>query len=97
MKKPITIARDDFIHCIATACNESDLPAFVKADVLEKLLVVLQDQIEKEYRRDAEMYQNAIQEEQKKHEVEKRMEVQRNAMKNMSMDEVNLSGRQTDS
>ena len=61
MNKPITIIRQEFIQSICGLCNSTDLPAFVKADVVEKVLKELIKASDQEYQRDAASYANTCQ------------------------------------
>ena len=78
MNKPITVAHCDFMEALAKVCNESELPAFVKIDVLDKALVQLRKFADDEYRKDNEQYQKALQNEKMEND-QKRAEAQNRA------------------
>lgn len=53
MDKPSTVIREEFIESLAKLLNESGLPAFVLADVLNNALNATRELAEKQYRADA--------------------------------------------
>ena len=59
MNKPITLARKEFIEKIVAACNESQLPAFVVADVLGEAEKAARELAEKQLAADAEAWEAA--------------------------------------
>lgn len=65
MNKPITVARQEYMEGLVKLCNEAQLPAFVKVDILQRLLTIVQKQMNEEYERDNAAYQKAKQEDGK--------------------------------
>ena len=64
-QKPITLLRRDFINNICNAVNNSGLPAFVVADVLDRLLSDTRAAVETELKRDEIAYRQALMNEKK--------------------------------
>ena len=52
MQKPITISQREYIDAIVKLTNECNLPAFLKIDILEKVIGQLRPLIDREYQRD---------------------------------------------
>ena len=52
MEKPITVKREEFVKSIVDTVNGSDLPAFVKLDVMNNCLRELQEMARIELQRD---------------------------------------------
>lgn len=63
MNKPITVERADFINAICKTINASPLPAFVKVEVLERVLDQLRPQIDAQYQQDAAFYKQQVEQE----------------------------------
>lgn len=59
--KPITLAREDFIQAVCDTCNKADIPAFVKIDVLERVLNELRKVQETELKHDEAEFRAALQ------------------------------------
>ncbi len=62
MDKPVTIIREELRQAITQAVNDSNLPAFVVADMFEKFLAELKQLERQQYQSDLEAY-NQSQEE----------------------------------
>ena len=60
MKKPITLARRDYMQGIVDLTNKSGLPAFVIVDVLEHVLEELRPAVSTELKRDEAAYHEAL-------------------------------------
>ena len=56
MDKPITVARQEFIESTVISINQSGLPAFVLAEVLQGLVNTLRQQEQQQLERDMEAY-----------------------------------------
>jgi len=56
-RKPITVARRDYMAAVCEATNKSGLPAFVVVDVLEKVLSELRPAMDAELKRDFAAYE----------------------------------------
>lgn len=63
MQKPVTIIREELRQKITSAVNESNLPAFVVADMFEGFLRELRALERQQYQNDLENYQKAHAEE----------------------------------
>lgn len=57
--KPITVLRAEFIKDIVGTINASHLPAFIKVEVLERVLAQLRPQVDAELKRDTSAYESA--------------------------------------
>ena len=57
MAKPITVARQDFTEQILELVNKAELPAFVIAEVLEKLTAQMNQLALIQYQQDAQAYE----------------------------------------
>lgn len=68
MNKPITVARNDYIQAICDISNKSGLPAFVKVDVLERILIEVRSVADMELKRDEAEYRASLQKEKNKDE-----------------------------
>lgn len=66
MKKPITVARVEFAEAVVRAARESNLPAFILADVLRDLRERLMTESEQQYRNDQQAWEAAQAEEDRK-------------------------------
>lgn len=66
MQKPITVARVEFAEAVVTAARESNLPAFILADVLRDLRERLMAESEQQYRNDRQAWEAAQAEEDRK-------------------------------
>lgn len=64
--KPIVVARFEALNQICGALNVSGLPAFVKVELLERILNELRPQIDLEYRQANEYYLAQIGKEENK-------------------------------
>ena len=62
MQYPVTLARRDYINKICDITNNSGLPAFVVADILEKVLSQVRQQEEAEIKRDEAVWHKACSE-----------------------------------
>ena len=56
MEKPVTIIREELRQSITSAINESNLPAFVVADMFEGFLRELRALERQQYAKDVETY-----------------------------------------
>lgn len=63
MNKPVTIVREELRQKITSAVNESNLPAFVVADMFEGFLRELRALERQQYQNDLESYQKTYAEE----------------------------------
>lgn len=63
MEKPLTIKRAEFTQKMAQVINESELPAFVVADVLKQVTAQVQELANAQYQRDMQAYKSACEEE----------------------------------
>lgn len=63
MNKPLSVARRDYLNEICNATNHSGLPAFVAAEVLERVLKKMAALAEAELRQDDARYQAALEKE----------------------------------
>jgi hypothetical protein len=61
--KPLTVARRDYVEGIVNLTNKTDLPMFVKVEVLERMLDEMRPLIDTELKRDEASYRAALQEE----------------------------------
>lgn len=57
MTKPVTIIREELRKTVTEAINESNLPAFVVADMFEKFLAELRQLERQQYAQDLQAYQ----------------------------------------
>lgn len=57
---PISVARNEYMQKIADVTNDAQLPAFIIAEVLERLLSEVQKMAQAEYNRDLAAYRNAV-------------------------------------
>ena len=64
-RKPITVTRNEYIQKLCDVTNSVQLPAFVKADVVERLLGELRKMAESELERDTRKYETQKAQEQK--------------------------------
>ena len=62
MQYPITLARRDYVDKICDITNKSGLPAFVVADILEKILSKVRQQEELEVKRDEATWRQSLSE-----------------------------------
>lgn len=60
MEKPITLKREELIAKVAQAVNESEVPAFVVADVFRRLADEAAAAHEQQVARDAQAWQQAV-------------------------------------
>lgn len=60
VRKPITVARNDYMNALCEITNRSGLPAFVIADVLDKLLNEVKARADIELKNDMARYQTEI-------------------------------------
>lgn len=60
IKKPITVARQEFIESLITICNNSGLPLFVVEDVLKYLIEQVHIASIEQYKREKEEYEKAL-------------------------------------
>lgn len=63
MQKPVTIIREELRQKITSAVNESNLPAFVVADMFDGFLRELRALERQQYQNDFEKYQKTYAEE----------------------------------
>lgn len=68
MQKPITIIREELKNNIVELINNSNLPAFIVGDIVEKILFECRKLEQQQYEQDKKNY--AAQEEKKVNEVE---------------------------
>ena len=61
--KSITIIRHEFMQSLADTTNRTDLPAFVKLEVIERLKSQLENLVQAEYERDLAAYQAELEQE----------------------------------
>lgn len=60
MQYPITLARRDYVDKICDITNKCGLPAFVIADILEKILSKVRQQEELEVKRDEALWHKTL-------------------------------------
>lgn len=60
VKKPMTVAREDFFNSAITLINESDLPAFVLEPILQNLLNDVRNIMKEQYLKDLEQYETEL-------------------------------------
>ncbi len=60
IRKPLTIARQEFLENLANVINESDLPAFIIGDVLSGVLSEVRTLAERQYNSDKENYEKSL-------------------------------------
>ena len=60
LKKPVTVARRDYMQGIVNLTNSSGLPAFVMVEVLENTLKELRPLMSSELKRDEALYRQAL-------------------------------------
>jgi len=63
-KKPITVARQEYIEAVASLTNHSGLPMFVMGDALREILRQVDDQAARQYSADKKTYEEALQQEE---------------------------------
>ena len=68
MEKPISLRREDCIASIVTAINNSGLPAFALADILDGLRRQVAQLAQQQLEDDAKAYEESLKEEEKKEE-----------------------------
>ena len=56
MKKPLTVLQQETTEQIVTLINNSELPAFILIDILERITNSLVPVAEKQYQEDLERY-----------------------------------------
>ncbi len=61
VKKPITVARRDYMSLICEATNTCGLPAFVIVEVLENILNQMRPAMDAELKRDEAAYRATLQ------------------------------------
>ena len=66
VRKPLTIARQEFLENIAKTINESGLPAFIIGDVLSGVLSEVRTLAERQYNSDKENYEKSLAENESK-------------------------------
>lgn len=71
MDKPVTIIREELRVTITNAVNNSNLPAFVVADMFEKFLVELKRLEQQQYNDDFQRYQQSQEERERDSEADK--------------------------
>lgn len=59
MEKPVSIIRAETMQEIGAACNRSGLPAWALVDILERMLGMLRQAADAEYKRDTEAWEKA--------------------------------------
>lgn len=64
MDKPIVVERHDFVNALAETVNAYNLPAFVKVEVVERLLSQLKSIERQELQRETVRYMRDKQQEQ---------------------------------
>ena len=62
MNKPVTLIREELKRDIISTINKSDLPAFIVADILEKLLVECRQLEHQQYEQDKLNYEMGMKE-----------------------------------
>ena len=70
MKKPLTVARNDYMTALCDLTNNSNLPAFVIVEVLESILREVRPMMETELKRDMVTYRAAMQHEPEKGDID---------------------------
>ena len=58
MDKPITVQRFECLAKLVDVLNDNSLPAFVKVEIMERILNELRPEVDAEYQRDIRAYQN---------------------------------------
>ena len=66
IRKPLTIARQEFLENLANVINESELPAFIIGDVLSGVLSEVRALAERQYNNDRENYEKSLTENESK-------------------------------
>lgn len=62
MKKPITVARQEFAENMVNVINSSELPAFVMLEVIRNCMAELSALADKQYRIEKEQYEKELEE-----------------------------------
>lgn len=60
INKPLSVVRHEVINTICFVLNNSNLPVFVKVELLERILAELRPCVETEYQRDLETFNATI-------------------------------------
>lgn len=63
MEKPLTIKRAEFSQKLAQVINESELPAFVLSDILERVTDQLNKLANEQFMQDKQVYEQACNQE----------------------------------
>lgn len=65
IKKPITLARQEFIDSLIKLCNDSGLPFFIIEDILKGIVQEVHIASVEQYKKDKEEYEQALKQEVK--------------------------------
>lgn len=65
IKKPITIARQEFIDNLIKLCNDSGLPFFIIEDIIKEIVQEVHIASVEQYKKDKEEYEQALKQEGK--------------------------------
>ena len=67
IKKPLTVAREEFLEGLVKFINESEIPAFVAESILKEITAEVHSAMQEQYKADKKAYEEALasQEEQK--------------------------------
>lgn len=60
VKKPLTIAREEFLEGLVKLINESRLPAFVMESVLKEITAEVHTAMQEQYEADKRAYEEAL-------------------------------------
>ncbi len=66
IRKPLTVARQEFLENLANIINESELPAFIIGDILNNVLSEVRALAERQYNNDKENYEKSLVENESK-------------------------------
>lgn len=70
-RKPLVVARNDFVNDVVNLINEAELPMFAIGDVLKEVLLQVKEQADAEYEAAKKQYEKELKEEPAKKEESK--------------------------
>lgn len=70
-RKPLVVARNDFVNDVVNLINETELPMFAIGDVLKEVLLQVKEQADAEYEAAKKQYEKELKEESAKKEESK--------------------------
>ena len=82
IQKPLTVARRDFVQDLVNLVNRTELPTFIKLEVMERILDEMRPLIDTELKRDEATWRAAIQAESEKTEEAKKGELNNGGQEN---------------